>query len=163
MLTFSCQGEQRAIAVSFEGALTTLQLPTRQVELRQLRREGAYVSCEFDRTELRGIYLEQADRSFVFWGGFSLEALFWPSPLELDDELSASNIIRAPMPGKIHAVFVAQGETGERGQALVSLEAMKMEHTLRAARRGVVSELHATLGDHVGEGQTLLVLAAEEA
>ena len=163
VLSFSHQGAALQIAVSFEGELTTLQLPTRRVELRQARREGAYVRCEYDGGELRGVYIEQADRSFVFAGGFALEALFWPSPLELDDELTASNIVRAPMPGKIHAVFVAQGDTVERGQVLVALEAMKMEHTLRASRRGVVSELHATLGEHVGEGQTLLVLAAEEA
>jgi 3-methylcrotonyl-CoA carboxylase alpha subunit len=163
VLTFSHQGAQLQIPVSFDGELTTLELPTRQVALRQLRREGAHVRCEVDHSELRGVYIDQADRCFVCAGGFALEALFWPSPLELDDELTASNVIRAPMPGKIHAVLVAQGDTVERGQALVSLEAMKMEHTLRAARRGVVSELHATLGDHVGEGQTLLVLAAEEA
>ena len=64
------------------------------------------------------------------------------------------------MPGKIAAIHVAVGEAVARGAALVTLEAMKMEHALTAPFEGVVSEIAAKLGDQVSEG---VVLARVEA
>ncbi|MCA1662132.1 MAG: methylcrotonoyl-CoA carboxylase, partial [Novosphingobium sp.] len=57
--------------------------------------------------------------------------------------------ILSPMPGKIIAVEVAQGDTVTKGQKLLTLEAMKMEHTLTAPFDGVVAELSATPGAQV--------------
>ena len=64
-------------------------------------------------------------------------------------------MVRSPMPGKIAAVHVAVGDSVARGQALVTLEAMKMEHALTAPFDGVVAEVAATLGDQVSEGVAL--------
>jgi 3-methylcrotonyl-CoA carboxylase alpha subunit len=64
--------------------------------------------------------------------------------------------IISPMPGRIIAVEVAAGAAVAKGQKLVTLEAMKMEHTLTAPFDGVVAELNATPGAQVSEG-TLLV------
>jgi 3-methylcrotonyl-CoA carboxylase alpha subunit len=94
--------------------------------------------------------------------GHALETRLFPSPLELADEDEASNTLKAPMPGRIHALLVGEGELVVRGQALLSLEAMKMEHTLRAPHAGRVAALQARLGEQVEEGRTLLVLAASE-
>jgi 3-methylcrotonyl-CoA carboxylase alpha subunit len=158
VLTFLHEGCALAIPVTFDGATTTLQLPTRNVELRHERLEGTALRCELDRSELRGVYVERPGGCFVYAGGLALEAVFWPSPLELVDEALSGNVLSAPMPGKLHAVLVTQGETVARGQALLSLEAMKMEHTLRAPRDGVVQALYARAGEQVSEGQTLLAL-----
>ena len=57
--------------------------------------------------------------------------------------------ILSPMPGKIIAVEVAQGEVVTKGQKLLTLEAMKMEHTLTAPFDGVVAELNAEAGAQV--------------
>lgn len=64
--------------------------------------------------------------------------------------------ITSPMPGRIIAVDVAAGEAVAKGQKLVTLEAMKMEHTLTAPFDGTVAELNAAAGAQVSEG-TLLV------
>jgi biotin carboxyl carrier protein len=64
----------------------------------------------------------------------------------------------APMPGKIVQVCVAEGEAVEKGQALVVLEAMKMEQTLRAPHAGTVTELRVSVGEQVDVGQSLLTL-----
>jgi 3-methylcrotonyl-CoA carboxylase alpha subunit len=53
------------------------------------------------------------------------------------------------MPGKIIAVEVAAGDAVVTGQKLLTLEAMKMEHTLTAPFDGVVAELNATPGAQV--------------
>jgi 3-methylcrotonyl-CoA carboxylase alpha subunit len=64
--------------------------------------------------------------------------------------------IEAPMPGKVTAVEVSQGEKVAKGQRLLTLEAMKMEHALTAPFDGTVAELNATPGAQVTEGQMLV-------
>ncbi|MBB5685139.1 biotin carboxylase N-terminal domain-containing protein [Sphingobium boeckii] len=64
--------------------------------------------------------------------------------------------IMSPMPGRIIAVDVAAGQSVTKGQKLVTLEAMKMEHSLTAPFDGIVAELNAETGGQVSEG-TLLV------
>ena len=69
--------------------------------------------------------------------------------------------VRSPMPGKIAAVHVAVGDTVARGEALVTLEAMKMEHALAAPFDGVIAEVAATLGEQVNEGVMLARVEAQ--
>jgi 3-methylcrotonyl-CoA carboxylase alpha subunit len=64
--------------------------------------------------------------------------------------------IEAPMPGKVTAVEVSAGEKVEKGQRLLTLEAMKMEHALTAPFDGRVAELNAKAGAQVTEGQLLV-------
>ncbi|MBO9712053.1 acetyl/propionyl/methylcrotonyl-CoA carboxylase subunit alpha [Sphingomonas sp.] len=64
--------------------------------------------------------------------------------------------ILAPMPGRVTAVEVSAGEAVAKGQRLVTLEAMKMEHGLTAPFDGTIAELNAEPGAQVSEG-TLLV------
>lgn len=61
----------------------------------------------------------------------------------------ASGAILAPMPGKVIAVEVAQGQAVTKGQKLLTLEAMKMEHTLTAPFDGIVAVLDAAAGQQV--------------
>jgi 3-methylcrotonyl-CoA carboxylase alpha subunit len=63
--------------------------------------------------------------------------------------------IISPMPGKIIALEVAAGEAVTKGQKLLTLEAMKMEHSLAAPFDGVVAELNAAEGAQVTEGALL--------
>ncbi|PNU03833.1 acetyl/propionyl/methylcrotonyl-CoA carboxylase subunit alpha [Novosphingobium guangzhouense] len=74
----------------------------------------------------------------------------------------ASGAILAPMPGKVIAVDVAQGQTVTRGQKLLTLEAMKMEHTLTAPFDGTVARLEAAAGQQV-QVDALLVQIEEAA
>ena len=63
--------------------------------------------------------------------------------------------IVSPMPGKIIAVAVQPGEAVTKGQKLLTLEAMKMEHSLAAPFDGIVAELDASEGAQVSEGALL--------
>ena len=69
---------------------------------------------------------------------------------------AASGTILSPMPGKIIAVDVVNGQTVTKGQKLVTLEAMKMEHGLTAPFDGTVADLAAKSGGQVSEGMVLL-------
>jgi acetyl/propionyl-CoA carboxylase alpha subunit len=64
----------------------------------------------------------------------------------------------APMPGKIVRVAVTPGEAVRARQTVVVIEAMKMENELRAARDGIVGELHAREGALVEAGELLAVV-----
>jgi biotin carboxyl carrier protein len=67
--------------------------------------------------------------------------------------------VRAPMPGRVVSVRVAVGALVERGDLVITLEAMKMENELRAAGPGRVQAVHVREGDTVEHGALLLVLA----
>ena len=67
--------------------------------------------------------------------------------------------ITAPMPGKVMAVLVQQGDEVSQGMPLLRLEAMKMEHTLTAPYDGRVESLTCAAGELVDEGSELAVLA----
>jgi len=69
--------------------------------------------------------------------------------------------IEAPMPGKVTAVEVSRGQKVVKGQRLLTLEAMKMEHALTAPFDGTIAELPASAGAQVTEGQMLLKVQAE--
>ena len=66
--------------------------------------------------------------------------------------------VRSPMPGTVLAVKVTQGERVRSGQALLIVEAMKMEHTVSAPLDGVVAELTAAAGQQVSLDQVLAVI-----
>ena len=70
--------------------------------------------------------------------------------------------IRSPMPGKIIAVEVAAGDAVTKGQKLLTLEAMKMEHSLTAPFNGVVAELNAVAGAQVQVEALLARIEAAE-
>ena len=77
--------------------------------------------------------------------------------------MSSSGALLAPMPGRITAVDVAAGDTVTKGQRLVTLEAMKMEHALTAPFDGTVAELNATPGAQVQVEALLVRVEAVEA
>ena len=74
----------------------------------------------------------------------------------------ADGTILSPMPGRIIAVDVAAGASVAKGQKLVTLEAMKMEHSLVAPFDGIVEELNAVSGGQVSEGALLVRIARAE-
>ena len=71
---------------------------------------------------------------------------------------SAREEIRAPMPGLLKRLHVVEGATVAPGDALITLEAMKMENELRAAHGGTVSQIAAVEGTKVEGGALLLVI-----
>ena len=81
---------------------------------------------------------------------------FTPDRTEASHSATAGDgAITAPIPGKISAIAVREGQSVSKGDALVILEAMKMEYTLAAPFDGVVESLAAAVGAQVSEGAVL--------
>jgi acetyl-CoA/propionyl-CoA carboxylase biotin carboxyl carrier protein len=67
--------------------------------------------------------------------------------------------VSAPMQGTIVSVLVDVGATVEVGQAILVLEAMKMENHINAEKAGTISEVRVSPGDTVGTGDVLVVIS----
>jgi len=83
--------------------------------------------------------------------------LQWQNPAHIRaDQGHDAHGVAAPMPGKVFAVFVKVGDTVKKGQPLIGLEAMKMEHTLNSPCDGVVQAIPHPVGEQVTEGTELI-------
>jgi biotin carboxyl carrier protein len=67
-------------------------------------------------------------------------------------------LLKAPMPGLVIAIPVAEGDQVSKGDVLVVLESMKMQNELTAPRDGTVTRIHAQVNDNVERKENLLVL-----
>ncbi len=63
--------------------------------------------------------------------------------------------LEAPMPGKVTRILVAVGDRVTKGQTLLAVEAMKMEHAIKSPKDGIVESIRATLGELVSPGNPL--------
>jgi biotin carboxyl carrier protein len=73
-------------------------------------------------------------------------------------ELQGRQSVSVPMPGKVIAVLVAEGDSVEKGQGLVIVEAMKMENEVRSPIAGEVKDIKVKAGETVEGGALLLVV-----
>ena len=101
----------------------------------------------------------EPDAQFVSIRGHMLKITF-PRADAGSHASAADGAILSPMPGKVIAVDVAEGDSVTAGQRLMVLEAMKMEHALTAPFDGIVTELNASVGGQVQvEAQLALIEA----
>jgi acetyl/propionyl-CoA carboxylase alpha subunit len=102
--------------------------------------------------------IRSGDEAIVFEAG---EAFVVSRPRGASAEGAAvgDGQVRAPMPGRIALVAVKAGDTVARGQTVVTLEAMKMEHALAAPFDATVEAVSCAVGDQVSEGTLLATLA----
>ena len=94
------------------------------------------------------------------------DAATWPArinhPEVFQGAEAADNDISAPMHGRVTAVLCQPGDAVTAGQALLTMEAMKMEHTLKAGFDGTVEAVHCQTDSSVEAAQVLVTLAKPE-
>jgi 3-methylcrotonyl-CoA carboxylase alpha subunit len=105
---------------------------------------------------LEGIATAEGERVLVFSAGQAFAFALPGSPSGLAGGAAADGTLLSPMPGRVIAVEVREGDKVAKGAKLVTLEAMKMEHSLVAPFDGVVAELAASEGAQVTEGALLV-------
>ena len=126
--------------------------------LRDVTRDADLVTALLDGARMKAKVVVEDRFVHVIRGPSSIRFERVADQTDVDEGAATGGVVRAPMPGRITAVLVADGETVKPGQPLVRLEAMKMEHTLTAAIAGRVGQLAAVVGQQVEEGATLLVV-----
>jgi 3-methylcrotonyl-CoA carboxylase alpha subunit len=141
-LHLSCEGQDRAM---------TLDVTARCVELRD---EQLVIEHNGLRRSHRAI--RQGDSLYLQWAG-DLHRVDVHDPLvAAEASHSHQGGLTAPMNGSIVRVLVTTGQTVEAGAQLVVLEAMKMEHSVRAPKAGVIKALYCQEGEMVSEGSVLV-------
>jgi propionyl-CoA carboxylase alpha chain len=129
--------------------------------VRPYRCGEGVVDLAIDGLRLDYLVEQDADQWFLHGPQGDLElAELARYPSTLVEDLSGG--LKAPMPGVIRSISVEAGEDVVKGQLLLILEAMKMEHRITAPKDGAVGEINVAVGEQVGNGQLLLTLAAKE-
>lgn len=138
-LHLSCQGVNRKVRANNGACL-----------------QGEALLAEIDGTRQRLRAIRRGDTLYLQWQG-ELHAVSRFDPIAAAE---ASHVqhggLSAPMNGSIVRVLVEPGQAVEAGAALVVLEAMKMEHSIRAPEAGTVKALYCREGEMVSEGTVLV-------
>ena len=134
----------------------------RQLAIRPVRAAdggaGVELTLTIDGGGRRAVVVRQGDRVLVAVDGRAHAFGLGEAPRRASAAAGASVVV-APMPGKVVRVLVSAGDRVEAGEALVVLEAMKMETMLRAEIAGTVSAIGAEPGVMVDAGVVLVELA----
>jgi len=131
-----------------------------EVDLSLQSQNGVDFSIKLGDTSVQGTVRRDGDVFHVFTGGGHF-VLDYNDPMAHAGESEAEGgRLTAPMPGKVVAVLARNGQEVKKGDALVIMEAMKMEHTISAPHDGVVEEVLYAVGDQVADGAPLLAFKA---
>ncbi|MDB4254198.1 biotin/lipoyl-binding protein [Gammaproteobacteria bacterium] len=145
-----------------------------EIEVKyQLKRSGLFevmgTNCKIHAVDESGIDVEVGSHRFfaqvtrandqilINMPFGDLDAVIVPRFIEPGNEIPEGGLV-APMPGKVIEVRVKKGDKVKAGDTLIIIEAMKMEHSIKATENGKVTKLMVSLNQQVDNGATLLVL-----
>jgi 3-methylcrotonyl-CoA carboxylase alpha subunit len=123
-------------------------------------REGATLSIRLGAAAMHGTVRRSGEQFHVFTGGRHFTLAYHDPMAHAGEVEAAGGRLTAPMPGKVVAILAKAGQAVKKGEPLVIMEAMKMEHTIGAPSDGVVEELLYGVGDQVADGAPLLAFKA---
>lgn len=124
-------------------------------------REGNGIVLEIDGIRRAFTVTSDVDRWHVHGPSGQVDLTELPRFPVRDLTLNAAGLV-APMPGKVLDIFGKVGDEVEKGQVLLILEAMKMEHRIESPRSSTIAEIKVEVGEQVVNGAMLIVLAEEE-
>ena len=133
---------------------------------RDFRVDASWIGEQRLRADVDGAIIEFAvlhgtGSIALAWQGHSYEFKLPVAVHDADAAAASAGHPRAPMSGAVVAVQVANGDRVDSGDALIVIEAMKMEHTIVAPVTATVSEVLFAVGDQVDEGEVLVMLEVE--
>jgi 3-methylcrotonyl-CoA carboxylase alpha subunit len=163
-LTLACNGAVHKLraAYSNEKLLVAWEGGTFTVECRITGWEASqdYLTLRLDGRELVAGIFARGDDLTIFRAGRSLT--LHSAVATTSESGSGEGRIIAPMPGRVVRVLVGKGDSVEREQPLLIMEAMKMEMTIRAGISGTVEELPVADNDQVGDGALLVAIKSRD-
>jgi len=119
--------------------------------------DSAGIDVEIDSHRFYAHVTEAGSEIFINMPFGDVNASIIPRFIEPGNDVPEGGLI-APMPGKVIDVKVKKGSKVKAGDTLVIIEAMKMEHAIKATETGKIAKVMITLNDQVDNGATLLVL-----
>ena len=160
-LSFRDGAEERVVAAWAKAGDWRLQLGDRTVIAGGDRRPDGTLSLVLDGVRRHVVVLDHGSETVVFADGGSWRLIEIDPLAPRAEEDPTAGRLTAPMPGRVTQLMVAAGAKVRRGEPLMIIEAMKMEHTVAAPADGVVEAVRFAVGDLVEEGAELIALAPE--
>jgi 3-methylcrotonyl-CoA carboxylase alpha subunit len=124
--------------------------------LELVAHDGASFAIRLGENAVHGNVRRDGDLFHVFTSGRHYTFAYNDPMAHAGEVESGGGRLTAPMPGKVVAVLATAGQEVKKGEPLVIMEAMKMEHTIAAPSDGVVQEVLYRVGDQVADGAPLL-------
>lgn len=151
--SFEHEGEKTEVAVCYlaDGWMIEQELLT----LNHVN--GDELSLRLGSHSITGTVVRHGEQFHVFSLGQHYELRYSDPLLHAGETEAEAGRLTAPMPGKIVTLLVAVGQSVKKGEPLLIMEAMKMEHTIAAPKDGIVKELMYLIGDQVADGAQLLM------
>ena len=148
-------GAEQKITMHYGGGPSTLQVGGREFAFTSSANAEGGFDFTLDRMKSRVVAVIEGHELYLRTrnGRFDLH---WVDPFggETEEQIGEDKIV-APLPGTVVALLAEEGATLEKGAAILTLEVMKMEQTLRAPFAGVLKKIKCRVGDIVGEGVEL--------
>jgi 3-methylcrotonyl-CoA carboxylase alpha subunit len=143
--------------ISYRAAGWLFSIDGTQPEILSLMsQDGNDFSIKLGDRAVHGTVRRDGDVFHVFANGAHYPLAYNDPMAHAGESEAEGGRLTAPMPGKVVAVLAAKGQEVKKGDALVIMEAMKMEHTIAAPHDGVVDEILYSVGDQVADGAPLL-------
>jgi len=154
------QAKVYAIDMAYHAHGWTLEADGKAHPLALVSQHDSRYAIRLDGQAIQGTVRRDGETLHVFTGGLH-HVLDWHDPLaHAGEHETADGRLTAPMPGKVVAVIASSGQLVKKGEPLVIMEAMKMEHTIAAPSDGLVEEVLYQVGDQVADGAPLLAFKA---
>ncbi|MBR7780580.1 acetyl/propionyl/methylcrotonyl-CoA carboxylase subunit alpha [Undibacterium luofuense] len=160
--TLNFSEEEQQIAVSLQygaGGAHQLQAGDTKCAMQIRQAQAGQIQLSLDAHTISGEVIWDGEKVHVFTGGQHTELHYHDPLAHAGDAEAEGGRLTAPMPGKIVAVMTEKGRAVKKGEPLLIMEAMKMEHTISAPHDGEIAEILYAVGDQVSEGAQLLAFA----
>ena len=155
---FLDQGEAHAVRVIFRDGGLRVRTAAADAALCGEPLPGGELLLRLDGRAFKVRAVRSGSDWHIFCDG-EYRRLALKQPLHgIDEDAARAGSLAAPMPGRIVQVLARPGAAVRRGEPLLVLEAMKMEHTITAPADGVVEAVHYQAGEQVLEGAELITL-----
>ncbi|MEX0759463.1 MAG: biotin/lipoyl-containing protein, partial [Tistlia sp.] len=161
-LTFRSGESEQVATVHYRGEGALVEVGERRLEVTVRRDSQGRLAGFLDGRLVRARDLWDGDELTLIVEGVARRLTLVDPLAAAAGENETGGRLVAPMPGKVVRVSVEAGAEVVRGQALLVLEAMKMEHGIVAPADGTVTAVHYAEGDTVEEGADLLDFEAAE-
>ena len=125
--------------------------------ISQFQLDSDQISIELEGSWLSGLILSENNSRYLS----TAKGRWTYAVIDLSDQVhlrdSHAGELRAPMPGKVVMLKVKEGQNVKKGDVLLVMEAMKMEHSIIAPQDGVIQSCLCKVGDQVAESADLIV------
>ena len=161
VITFINGDEDVPVSVHYRGDGYRLDLPGSEIEVRGQMGPDNTLVADLAGKRTQATVTRSGRELTILTEGTDFRIMLDDPDVRTASRESGDGQLTAPMPGKVVSVYANPNQRVKRGDPLMVLEAMKMEHTIKAPADGTVEKVIFDVGEMVDEGAELLRIKAE--